>query len=191
MIPNALTIAGSDSGGGAGIQADLKSFSANGVYGASVLTALTAQNTKGVTAIHDVPLEFLEAQLDAVFSDIRIDAVKIGMLSQPSIISTVTAGLKRHGATTIVLDPVMVAESGDPLLAEDAIGALVRDLFPLATIVTPNLHEAARLLNCGMAQSDAEMEQQVPFAMRVGRQRLVHPVKASAAKRTMPDGKSK
>ena len=160
MIAKALTIAGSDSGGGAGIQADLKTFSARGVYGASVITALTAQNTKGVTAIHDVPPKFIGQQMDAVFSDIKIDAVKIGMLSQPQVIETVAGHLGDQNRSPIVLDPVMVAESGDPLLADDAIEALINLLFPLAMLVTPNLHEAARLLNEDMASDRAGMERQ-------------------------------
>ena len=145
-IANALTIAGSDSGGGAGIQADLKTFSALGVYGASVITALTAQNTREVRAIHDAPPEFIAQQIDAVFDDIRIDAVKIGMLSRPEVIETVAAGLERHGVTKMVLDPVMVAKSGDRLLADEAVDALRERLLPLATLVTPNLPEAAVLL---------------------------------------------
>ena len=160
MIPITLTIAGSDSGGGAGIQADLKTFSALETYGASVLTALTAQNTLGVTAIHDVPTDFISAQLDTVFSDLDVKAVKIGMLSQPAIIETVAAGLRKHKVKKIVLDPVMVAESGDPLLAADAVSSLVEHLFPLATLITPNLHEAARLLNEDMATTNEAMEQQ-------------------------------
>src|SRR5262245_62654188 len=121
MTAIAVTIAGSDSSGGAGIQADLKTFSALGVYGASVITALTAQNTKGVTAIHDVPAEFVAAQIDAVFSDLKVDAVKIGMLSTRDVIAAVAAGLDRHHAKNIVLDPVMVATSGDRLLAPAAV----------------------------------------------------------------------
>ena len=160
MIPIALTIAGSDSSGGAGIQADLKTFSALGVYGASVLTALTAQNTQGVTAIHDVPSAFITAEMDAVFSDLRVDATKIGMLSQSAVIEAVAAGLTRHGATHVVLDPVMVAASGDPLLAPDAVAALRDVLLPLADLVTPNLPEAARLVGAGMARSEAEMAEQ-------------------------------
>src|SRR6187455_1907800 len=115
MTPIAVTIAGSDSGGGAGIQADLKTFSALGVYGASVVTALTSQNTKGVTGIHDVPPEFITAQIEAVFSDLDVRAVKIGMLSQPAVIEAVAAGLVRWDARNVVLDPVMVATSGDRL----------------------------------------------------------------------------
>ncbi len=168
MTDIAVTVAGSDSGGGAGIQADLKTFSALGVYGASVLTALTAQNTRGVTAIHDVPTEFIRAQMDAVFSDLTVDAVKIGMLSQPQIIETVASGLQAFRQTDIVLDPVMVAESGDPLLAEEAVSALVDHLFPLALLVTPNLHEAARLLNTDVAQSRGEMEAQAAGLIDLG-----------------------
>src|SRR5664280_2271645 len=121
MTPIAVTIAGSDSGGGAGIQADLKTFAALGVYGASVITALTAQNTQGVAAIHDVPADFIAAQLDAVFSDLDIGAVKIGMLSRAASIEAVARGLVRHKAKNIVLDPVMVASSGDRLLAPGAV----------------------------------------------------------------------
>jgi hydroxymethylpyrimidine/phosphomethylpyrimidine kinase len=141
-----LTIAGSDSGGGAGIQADLKTFAANGCYGASVITALTAQNTCGVSAIHAVPIAFVRAQMDAVLSDIGCDAVKIGMLFSPELIREVAEGLKRYGAARIVLDPVMVAQSGDRLLQDEAVGALEEWLLPLATIVTPNLPEASVLL---------------------------------------------
>jgi hydroxymethylpyrimidine/phosphomethylpyrimidine kinase len=143
----AVTIAGSDSGGGAGIQADLKTFSALGVYGASVVTALTAQNTVGVQGIHDVPPAFVAAQMDSVFSDLSVDAVKIGMLSRPDVIEAVAEGLKRHGAERVVLDPVMVAASGDRLLAPDAIDTLRRVLIPRALLVTPNLPEAAALLD--------------------------------------------
>lgn len=168
MTAIALTIAGSDSGGGAGIQADLKTFSALGVYGASVLTALTAQNTRGVTAIHDVPVDFITAQIDAVFSDIAVDAVKIGMLSQPDIIAAVANGLKKHGAANIVLDPVMVAESGDLLLAEEAESALVELLFPLTRVVTPNLHEAAKLLGTEPATTRNEMEEQAADILDLG-----------------------
>lgn len=146
-LPNVLTIAGSDSGGGAGVQADLKAFSALGAYGASVLCALTAQNTRAVTAIHDVPPEFVTAQIDAVFDDLRIDAVKIGMLSRPEVIAAVAEGLRRHDAGPVVVDPVMVAKSGDRLLAADATRALVQDLLPLAAVLTPNLPEAGVLLD--------------------------------------------
>jgi len=141
-----LTIAGSDSGGGAGIQADLKTIAANGCYGMSVITALTAQNTVGVSAIHAVPIEFVEAQMDAVLTDIGCDAVKIGMLFSPELIRTVAEGLRRHGVKQIVLDPVMVAQSGDPLLQDEAVEALKQYLIPLADIITPNLPEASVLL---------------------------------------------
>ncbi len=157
MIANALTIAGSDSGGGAGIQADLKTFSALGVYGASVITALTAQNTRQVRAIHDAPPAFIAQQIDAVFDDIRIDAVKIGMLSRPEVIEVVAAGLERHGVTRLVLDPVMVAKSGDHLLAAEAVSALRERLLPMATLVTPNLPEAAVLLGDKSIVDEAAM----------------------------------
>ena len=169
----ATTIAGSDSGGGAGIQADLKTFSALGVYGASVITALTAQNTKGVSAIHNVPADFIGAQIDAVFSDLSVDAVKIGMLSQPAIIEAVATGLGRHGQTKIVFDPVMVAESGDPLLAEDAVSSLVKHLFPIASVITPNLHEAARLLETNVADTNEKMELQAKELIELGARAVV------------------
>ncbi|MGB9386289.1 MAG: bifunctional hydroxymethylpyrimidine kinase/phosphomethylpyrimidine kinase, partial [Pseudolabrys sp.] len=129
MTAIAVTIAGSDSSGGAGIQADLKTFSALGVYGASVITALTAQNTQGVRAIHDVPADFITAQIDAVFSDLEVNAVKIGMLSQTATIAAVAKGLDRHRAKNIVLDPVMIATSGDRLLAADAVAAVRASLI--------------------------------------------------------------
>jgi len=158
--PVALTIAGSDSSGGAGIQADLKTFAALGVYGASAITALTAQNTAGVTAVHAVPPEFVTAQIDAVFGDLAIGAVKIGMVAQRAIIEAIAAALKRWLPRMIVLDPVMVASSGDRLIATDAVEALRNNLFPLATIVTPNLPEAAVLLGEPMASSAAAIEAQ-------------------------------
>lgn len=159
-VPIAVTIAGSDSGGGAGIQADIKSMSANGVYAASVITALTAQNTKGVTGIHDVPADFVTAQIDAVFSDLRVDAVKIGMLSRVDTIRAVADGLRRYSAKNIVFDPVMVAASGDPLVDDKAVGILLAELFPLADLVTPNLHEAARLTGMAVAETPDEMRAQ-------------------------------
>ena len=136
--PIALTIAGSDSSGGAGIQADLKSFAALGVYGASVITALTAQNTKGVIAIHAVPADFVTAQIDAVFGDLDVGAVKIGMVAQSATIDAIAAGLKRWSAKHVVLDPVMVATSGDRLLAADAIEALRTKLIPRAALTPPD-----------------------------------------------------
>jgi hydroxymethylpyrimidine/phosphomethylpyrimidine kinase len=143
-VPRALTIATSDSGGGAGIQADLKAFAASGVYGTSVLVALTAQNTVGVTAIHELPSAFVRDQLDAVFGDIGVDAAKTGMLFSRTLIETVAEYLEDH-PVPLVVDPVMVASSGAQLLEDDAIEALVGRLFPLATVVTPNLFEARAL----------------------------------------------
>jgi hydroxymethylpyrimidine/phosphomethylpyrimidine kinase len=168
MTPIAVTIAGSDSGGGAGIQADLKTFSALGVYGASVITALTAQNTLGVTGIHDVPAEFVAAQIDAVFSDLDVGAVKIGMVSQRGVIETIAAGLERWKQTKVVLDPVMIATSGDKLLAPDAIDVLRRVLFPLAVVVTPNLPEAAALLDAPIAGTEDEMRAQAERLLELG-----------------------
>lgn len=141
-----LTIAGSDSSGGAGIQADLKTIAANGCYGMSVITALTAQNTLGVLAIHPVPVDMVAAQMEAVLSDIGIDAVKIGMLFSPELIRVVAETLEKFGVRTIVLDPVMVAQSGDKLLQDEAITALKEYLIPMAELITPNLPEAAVLL---------------------------------------------
>ena len=159
-IPIALTIAGSDSGGGAGIQADLKTFSALGVYGASVITALTAQNTRGVTGIHDTPPEFIGAQIDAVFGDLDVKAVKIGMVSRPDAIMAIVEGLQRWKPAHVVLDPVMVATSGDRLLAPEAIDRLRAHLIPCAGIITPNLPEAAALLDLPVATREAEIEGQ-------------------------------
>lgn len=168
QTPIAVTIAGSDSGGGAGIQADLKTFSALKVYGASVIAALTAQNTLGVTAIHDVPADFVTAQIDAVFSDLAISAVKIGMLSRPETIKAVADGLKRWHQRAVVLDPVMVAASGDRLLSEDAVATLRENLIPLATIITPNLPEAAVLLNTSIAETEADMLAQAQALLQFG-----------------------
>ncbi len=142
----ALTIAGSDSGGGAGIQADLKTFSALGCFGMSAVTALTAQNTLGVSGIHPVPPDFVAAQIAAVFTDMGADAVKIGMLFSVELIEAVAEALKAHGAKRVALDPVMVAQSGDKLLQDDAVEAIKTHLMPLADVVTPNLPEAAVLL---------------------------------------------
>ncbi|MGA7811251.1 bifunctional hydroxymethylpyrimidine kinase/phosphomethylpyrimidine kinase [Bradyrhizobium sp.] len=160
ITPVALTIAGSDSSGGAGIQADLKTFAALGVYGASAITALTAQNTTGVSGIHCVPAEFVTAQIDAVFGDLEVAAVKIGMVAELAIIDAIAAGLKRWSPRHVVLDPVAVATSGDRLLAQDAIAALREKLMPLASIVTPNLPEAAYLLNEPIAASESAIEVQ-------------------------------
>ncbi|MFN0264177.1 bifunctional hydroxymethylpyrimidine kinase/phosphomethylpyrimidine kinase [Tepidamorphus sp. 3E244] len=157
MIPIAVTIAGSDSSGGAGIQADLKTFSALGVYGASVIAALTAQNTKGVTGVMDVPPDFVTQQIDAVYSDLAVSATKIGMLSDPDTIRAVADGLKRHGTSNIVLDPVMVATSGDPLLKPEAVNVIREVLMPLADVVTPNLHEAAVLAETDVGHTIEDM----------------------------------
>jgi hydroxymethylpyrimidine kinase/phosphomethylpyrimidine kinase/thiamine-phosphate diphosphorylase len=165
-VPNVLTIAGSDSGGGAGIQADLKTFAAHGAFGCSVLTAVTAQNTRGVTAIADIPTDVVRAQLDAVFGDIRIDAVKIGMLSRPVTIEAVAEALERHRPAHVVLDPVMVATSGDRLLEDRAVSALRDRLLPLASVITPNLPEVGALLDLpapttvGAMQEAAQLLQQ-------------------------------
>lgn len=159
-MPVALTIAGSDSSAGAGIQADLKTFAALGVYGASVITALTAQNTRGVTGIHDVPADFVAAQLDAVFGDLDVKAVKIGMVSRHEVVDVIARGFDTWKPKNIVLDPVMVATSGDRLLSADAIDALRRTLFPRAAIITPNLPEAAALLDWAVAVSEAEIAMQ-------------------------------
>jgi hydroxymethylpyrimidine/phosphomethylpyrimidine kinase len=145
MIPVVLTIAGSDSSAGAGIQADLKAISANGGYGASVLTAITAQNTLGVTAAAEVDLALIRAQADAVFTDLRVAAAKTGMLASVGVIATVAEVLRDYRPPYYVLDPVMVSKTGFPLLAPDAVGALREMLFPLATLVTPNVHEAQAL----------------------------------------------
>lgn len=163
--PRLLTIAGSDSGGGAGIQADLKTFAAHGTYGMSVLTAVTAQNTRQVTAIAELTPAMVTAQMDAVFSDIGVDAVKIGMLSSPDIVRAVAEGLRRHRADKVVLDPVMVAKSGDALLQDEAVAALQDELIPLAHLITPNLPEAARL--AGLQPDEVQDEAQ---RRRVGEQ---------------------
>jgi hydroxymethylpyrimidine/phosphomethylpyrimidine kinase len=158
-LPIALTIAGSDSSGGAGIQADLKTFAALGVYGASVITALTAQNTRGVSGIHPVPADFVTAQIDAVFGDLDIKAVKIGMVAQSATIEAIAAGLTKWSPAHVVLDPVMVATSGAHLLVPDAVEALRSKLMPRA-VVTPNLPEAAALLGEPEAQDEAAIESQ-------------------------------
>jgi hydroxymethylpyrimidine/phosphomethylpyrimidine kinase len=158
VVPRALTIATSDSGGGAGIQADLKAFAAADAYGASVLVALTAQNTRAVTAIHELPPAFVVAQLDAVFDDIGVDAAKTGMLFSRALIETVAAYL-RDRPVRLVVDPVMVASSGAKLLEDDAVEALVGQLFPLATVITPNLMEARAL--AGVEGSPAELAERL------------------------------
>ncbi|MFQ6183861.1 bifunctional hydroxymethylpyrimidine kinase/phosphomethylpyrimidine kinase [Sinorhizobium meliloti] len=167
MTAIALTIAGSDSGGGAGIQADLKTFSALGVYGASVITAITAQNTRGVTGVEDVSAEIVSAQMDAVFSDLDVKAVKIGMVSRRETIAAIADGLRRSGKGAVV-DPVMVATSGDALLRPDAVTALIEELLPLALVATPNLAEAALITGRAIAEDEAEMARQAEAIMRTG-----------------------
>lgn len=168
MSAIAVTIAGSDSGGGAGIQADLKTFSALGVYGASVVTALTAQNTLGVQGVHPVPPAFIGSQIDSVFSDLAVDAVKIGMLASSDVIGAVADGLSRHRPVPIVLDPVMVAQSGDPLIADEAVATLLAVLVPAASLITPNLPEAARLLQAPIATDEAMMRRQGEALLAAG-----------------------
>jgi hydroxymethylpyrimidine/phosphomethylpyrimidine kinase len=168
MTAIALTIAGSDSSGGAGIQADLKTFSALHVYGASVITALTAQNTKGVDEIMVVPPEFVLAQMRSVMSDLAVNAIKIGMLGTAGIIDAVVEGLREFPGVPVVLDPVMVATSGDPLLDEDAVDSLREKLIPLATLITPNLKEAALLLGEPEDRREKFMEGRAERLLRLG-----------------------
>jgi hydroxymethylpyrimidine/phosphomethylpyrimidine kinase len=167
-IPNVLSIAGSDPSGGAGIQADLKTFSALGCYGMAALTALTAQNTQGVTAIHVPPPEFLSAQIAAIAADIHVDAIKIGMIANAAVAEAAAASLSQLKGARIVLDPVMVAKGGHPLLEPDAV-AVVRDrLVPLADVITPNLEEAAALLAEPRVTSRADMPAQALRLMALG-----------------------
>jgi hydroxymethylpyrimidine/phosphomethylpyrimidine kinase len=167
-IPIALTIAGTDPSGGAGIQADLKAFSALGVYGATVITALVAQNTQGVRSIHDVPPPFIAEQLASVFDDLDVKAVKIGMLSRPEVIETIAKSLDHYKQKTIVLDPVMVAASGDSLLVPEAVEALRTILIPKALLITPNMPEAAALLGETIAEDEAAMERQAEKLLKLG-----------------------
>jgi hydroxymethylpyrimidine/phosphomethylpyrimidine kinase len=166
--PIALTIAGSDSSGGAGIQADLKTFTAFGVYGASVVTALTAQNTRGVQAVHAVPPSFVAAQLDSVLSDLDVGAIKTGMLADAAITETVARTLRAGPPRPLVVDPVMVATSGDVLLQPDAVDAVRTALAPLATLITPNIAEAAVLLDTRRAETEAEMRDQARALLGLG-----------------------
>jgi len=161
MIPRVLTIAGSDSGGGAGIQADLKAFAAAGAHGMSAIVALTAQSTVGVSAVHEVPPAIVIAQLEAVWDDIGVDAVKTGMLFSRAVIDAVADFLETHPAP-LVVDPVMVASSGAQLLEDDAVEALVSRILPLATVVTPNLAEARVLAGDGLSQTKAELAEAIP-----------------------------
>lgn len=168
MTITALSIAGTDPSGGAGIQADLKTFSALGAYGASVITALVAQNTQGVSAIHTPPSSFLDAQLESVFSDIPFDAVKIGMLGDRITIETVAAGLRRWNPPVVVVDPVMISKSGHALLEADAVCALREQILPLADLITPNLPEAAALLECPVAETEKDVCRQGEALMEKG-----------------------
>lgn len=168
ITPIALTIAGSDSSGGAGIQADLKTFSALGVYGASVITALTAQNTQGVNAVMAVPPDFIAAQIRAVAADLHVTATKTGMLASRANVLAVAEAIAEHKLAPLVVDPVMVATSGDPLLDDDAVDAIRARLIPLATLVTPNLAEAARLLGRPIATDTAAQREQAQALLALG-----------------------
>ena len=170
--PIALTIAGSDPSGGAGIQADLKTFSALGVYGCAVITALTAQNTRGVTGVHTVPAAFVTEQLDTLVADVRVDAVKLGMLASADIVSAVAALLARHPRLPVVLDPVMVATSGDLLLDADAVAGM-RELMSRADLITPNLDESAVLLDTARAHELASMKEQALALQSLGAARVL------------------
>lgn len=166
--PITLTIAGSDSGGGAGIQADIKAISATGGYACSVITALTAQNTQGVHGIYSIPANFVAEQLDAVFQDLDIKAVKIGMLSDSNIISIIAHKLRQYQPKYLVVDPVMVATSGDLLLEHNAISTLKEQLLPLADVITPNLPEAAALLDCAQPKTEEDMEAMIEQLRQLG-----------------------
>ena len=168
MIKNVLSIAGSDPSGGAGIQADLKAFAANGVYGMAVITALTAQNTQGVTGVELVAPQFVKAQIDAVFADIKVDAVKIGMIATAEIAIAIAETLADKNDVPIVLDPVMIAKGGAPLLQADAMEALRTVSVPKATVLTPNLPEAAQLLDLSEARDRSEMAQQARALTALG-----------------------
>ena len=173
QTPIAMTIAGSDSGGGAGIQADLKTFAALGVYGCSAITSLTAQNTLGVQGVFPIKPDFVQAQIQSVLSDIQVGAIKTGMLAQTDIILAIAETLTHYPQIPLVLDPVMVATSGDRLLAEDAIQVLIEKLIPRATILTPNLLEAAALLNQSVAKNLPEMRQQAEQLLVLGAQAVL------------------
>ena len=170
--PIVMTIAGSDSGGGAGIQADLKTFAALGVFGASTITAVTAQNTVAVTAVHEIPTSIISAQIDAVIGDLGVDALKTGMLPSPAIVATVADGIRRHGIRQVVVDPVMVAKSGDRLLREEAIDALRTELLPLAAVVTPNIPEAEDLTGMSI-NSDADVRAAAQAILDLGPRTVV------------------
>lgn len=170
---NALSIAGTDPSGGAGIQADLKTFSALGAYGTSVITALVAQNTRGVQSVYHINADFVAAQLTSVFSDVRIDSIKIGMLAESDIVEVVAAALKSAAVPWVVLDTVMLAKSGDPLLSLPAVAMLREKLLPHVSLITPNLPEAAALLQCEMAHSEEGMRQQGRALLRLGCQAVL------------------
>lgn len=170
---NALTIAGTDPSGGAGIQADLKAFSALGAYGTSVITALVAQNTQGVQSVYRIEPDFVGAQLDSVLSDVRIDAIKIGMLAESDVVEVVADRLKAATTPWIVLDTVMLAKSGDPLLSQQAVATLRERLLPQVSIITPNLPEAAALLGCSMARNEQEMREQGRELLAMGCQAVL------------------
>ncbi|RLM03380.1 bifunctional hydroxymethylpyrimidine kinase/phosphomethylpyrimidine kinase [Gibbsiella quercinecans] len=165
---NALTIAGTDPSGGAGIQADLKTFSALGAYGTSVITALVAQNTRGVQSVYNIAPEFVAAQMDSVLSDVRIDSAKIGMLANAEIVQAVAERLRRYQPPFVVLDTVMLAKSGDPLLAPEAVAAIRQLLLPQVAIITPNLPEAAALLGCAPAENERQMREQGRALLALG-----------------------
>ncbi|AOR62024.1 bifunctional hydroxymethylpyrimidine kinase/phosphomethylpyrimidine kinase [Pectobacterium wasabiae] len=170
---NALTIAGTDPSGGAGIQADLKAFSALGAYGTSVITALVAQNTLGVQSVYRIEPDFVAAQLDSVLSDVRIDSAKIGMLAQTDIVETVAERLRYYSVPFVVLDTVMLAKSGDPLLAPEAVESIRRELLPLVSLITPNLPEAAALLNTSPATNERDMREQGEALLAMGCQAVL------------------
>ncbi|MEF1256298.1 bifunctional hydroxymethylpyrimidine kinase/phosphomethylpyrimidine kinase [Vibrio sp. M260112] len=166
--PIVLTIAGSDSGGGAGIQADIKAISATGSYACSVITAVTSQNTLGVSAIHPIPVEHIESQLDAVFSDLNVVAVKVGMLADADIIAMVARKIRQYQPKYLVVDPVMVATSGDPLLAQSAVETLKQQLLPLADLITPNLPECAALTGRDIPHNESQMTETIDALKALG-----------------------
>lgn len=173
MRINALTIAGTDPSGGAGVQADLKTFSALRAYGTSVMTALVAQNTRGVQSVHELPCTFVAAQLSSVLSDVSIDSAKIGMLFSQKVITVVAQALKQYSIPHVVLDTVMIAKSGDPLLLSDAVDVIRYELLPLVSLITPNLSEAAALLDKSIAKTETEMVSQGQELTKMGCQAVL------------------
>lgn len=173
LIRNVLSIAGSDPSGGAGIQADLKAFSARGVYGMAAITALTAQNTRGVSGVQQVPADFVARQIEAVFADVRVDAVKIGMIANGEIAQAVADVLGVHRGIPVVLDPVMIAKGGASLLDQTAVSVLIQQLLPLASVITPNLPEAAAFLGQPEAQDRASMQAQAENLLTLGAQAVL------------------